>query len=538
MAKNIKKKKLKFKELTKKQIEKFGKIYMSDELGWGEKIGKLHKMTGLEERTIRRWAKDLGFTKRDDAPVPEEYEEAKNRTLKKRTKKFLVTWAQNNTEVHEGMIENMEAYAEYHNAEIITILGRYRNPTTVEENSLKPAETWSQRIKPYWSSTRHDIHEYLSIMADVRVNPTAVNPMSGMYSMSGENSCIFGHPKVQLEMIPIMDGYKPKMMMTTGACTKLNYSDSKAGKKGEFHHTYGFVMVEIQDKEIFHTRQVTVNEDGSFYDLFYHVADGDVTENYELQGIILGDLHYGEHDQDVIERTMELMGILEPETVVLHDVFDAKSISHHTMKDPFVQYGMEVRGENDLGKEVDNMMEGLSLFEDYDNVVVVRANHDVHLDKFLQNDWRKLPTPKNNVRYMQYAQILLEQHAEGNVIGVIPALINERYPKYTTLKYNDSYKIGDWEVGSHGDIGANGSRGSIQQFRKLNTKMVTAHTHQPSRKDGSVCVGTTTKLRLSYNLGPSSWLNSHAIIHPDNRLQQVHFIGKNKDYTTFTKKPN
>ena len=208
------KKKLKFKELTDKQIEKFTNLYLDQDLGWDDKMYKLRKFTGLGERQVREWAKKLEIT---EPPVPKEYEEAKARTLKKRTKRFLVTWAQNNTQVHEEMIENMEAYAEFHKAEIVTILGRYRNPTTVEENSLKPAESWSQRIKPYWSSARHDIHKYLSIMADVKVNPTAVNPMSSMYSMSGENSCVFGHPKVQLEMIPILDGYKPKMMMTAPA---------------------------------------------------------------------------------------------------------------------------------------------------------------------------------------------------------------------------------------------------------------------------------------------------------------------------------
>ena len=41
--------------------------------------------------------------------------------------------------------------------------------------------------------------------------------------------------------------YLPKMMMTTGSCTVKNYTDSKAGKKGEFHHTLGFVIIEIKD---------------------------------------------------------------------------------------------------------------------------------------------------------------------------------------------------------------------------------------------------------------------------------------------------
>ena len=71
----------------------------------------------------------------------------------------------------------------------------------------------------------------------------------------------------------------------------------------------------------------------------------------------------------------------------------------------------------------------------------------------------------------------------------------------------------------------------LPQFRKLNTKLITAHTHSPTRADSHVCVGTTTKLRLSYNKGASGWLQSHAIIHQDGKVQQIHFIGSDKDYT-------
>jgi hypothetical protein len=43
----------------------------------------------------------------------------------------------------------------------------------------------------------------------------------------------------------------------------------------------------------------------------------------------------------VLDTTMGLLDILKPKHVILHDVFDGNSISHHEMKDPFVQYGKE-----------------------------------------------------------------------------------------------------------------------------------------------------------------------------------------------------
>jgi hypothetical protein len=350
--------------------------------------------------------------------------------------------------------------------------------------------------------------------------------------MSKENSCIFGHPKVHMKTIPVLEGYAPKMMLTTGSITYPNYTDSKAGKKSEFHHQYGFVIVEIEDDEITHIRQVTAKQSGNFYDLYFKVSNGVVQKNESIEAIVLGDLHYGNEDVDVMDSTLELLEDLNPKTVVLHDVFDGYSISHHTINDPFKQYGLEINGKNNLEDEVEYMLNKLWEFTTFDNVVVVRSNHDCHLDKFLLNDWRKLPTSKNSVTYMKYSQILLEQYGSNNVVGVIPHLINEQYPKYTCLGYGDSYKVKDIELSQHGDVGTNGSRGSINQFRKLNTKIITAHTHSPARFDNAVCVGTSTKLRLSYNKGASSWLNSHAIIHNDGKIQQIHFMGVNKNYTT------
>ena len=81
------------------------------------------------------------------------------------------------------------------------------------------------------------------------------------------------------------------------------------------------------------------------------------------------------------------------------------------------------------------------------------------------------------------------------------------------------------------DHGSNGSRGSLLQFRKLNTKIIVGHYHSPGRKDGAIAVGTSTKLRVGYNQGPSSWLQSHVIIHKDGKAQHINFI--NGEYTTF-----
>lgn len=557
---------MKFKHLKndKKKLKYFTSIYKGKGQSWDDKMQILMVMTDKSERTVRKWAEKLGLTEYKEKDS-EDLLQAKAKVFNKETKRFFITWAQCNTPVHERFFKNMVGYADELNADIHVIAGRYKNPTSVYASQDEAADyKWDGIVNKYLDANRHDVHQFVSIMSDIKIQPTAVNPMTGLAGVSGVNSCVFGAPKMQLETIPVLEGNKPKMMVTSGACTVDNYTDSKAGKKGEFHHQLGFVIVEIKDDETFFIRQVTAKSDGSFNDLYYDVkfdgelvpimfediyeqADwiennfnkeplewvGDVEINRinELSGIVLGDLHYGHHDELVLSKTLEFMEILKPEHVVLHDVFDGYSISHHEMKDPFAQHAKEVHNENNLKKEVDEMLAGLEPFRDFDNVIIVRSNHDDFIDRWLKlGDWKKQPTPKNSMTYMDYSMRLLRQYETREVKGVIPELINERFPDFITLGRSDSYDVSGWEVGQHGDIGSNGSRGSLNQFRKLNKKMIVGHYHSPGRKENVMAVGTTTKLRVGYNIGPSSWLQSHILIHKNGKAQHINFI--NGEFTT------
>jgi hypothetical protein len=509
---------MKFEELTDDQILEMSNLYWNRELSWDERMKNLSSFLGKSERTVQSWISKLGITEKAITESPQ-YIKAKERKFNKRKKKFIITWAQNSTEVHENFISNIEAYAKFINADIHIIAGRYRNPTSVFTD--KDYDVWSDRILQYLDAGRHEVHKHMWIMSDVKIQPTAVDPMTGLQGMSGINSCVFGSPKVQMETIPVLEGYLPKLMMTTGSCTIKNYTDSKSGKRGEFHHTLGFVIVEIKNDEIFFSRQITATDDGNFTDLYFRVIDGQVERIQSVAAAVLGDLHYGQHDEKIIEKTLDLFRSLKPENVILHDVFDGLSINHHESKDPFIQYQREIDGTNSLKNEIEAMLEGLEKFNSY-NVSIVRSNHDDFLDRWLKNtDWRKANTLKNSVEYMEFSTLLLKKEAPK---GVIPYLINKRFPNYKTLSRRDSLVINGWELAQHGDIGSNGARGSLVQFRKLNTKIIVGHYHSPGRKDGALAVGTSTKLRVNYNLGPSGWLNSHVIIHHDGKAQHINFI--------------
>lgn len=508
-----------YKNLTENDIQEINRIYLAKTLSWDERMKMICDYIERSERTARKWLVKLGIKEKKEID-PDQFEKAKIRELNKEKQTFIITWAQNGTKPHKEFFNNIKAYANYRNADIHVIAGRYKNPTSVFTD--RKYDTWDEELTPYLDANRHIIHGNLSIMSDIKIPPTAINPMTGMVGFSGQNSCIFGSPKIQFEVIPALNGYEPKKMWTTGACTVGNYTDSKAGKHGEFHHTLGFVIIEI-DGDTTHVRQVTATNDGSFNDLFYCVKKQKVARNYCIEAIILGDIHLGDLDEEVFEQALDLMKILTPKWVVVHDLFNGHSISHHDANNPIKLYNKQVENRNSLSGEITEMLTWLEKMSQY-NLVIVRSNHDDFVDRWILNsDWKK--DINNAYSYIQYTKALLDGEAPK---GIIPYIINNNYPNIVTLGRDESFKVKNWELGVHGDMGQNGSMGCLAQFRNLNTKMITAHSHTPARKDGALVVGTMSKLRVGYNQGASSWSHSNVIIHNDGKAQHINII-KNSD---------
>lgn len=514
---------MKIDELTKEDLATVKSIYEDRTLLWDVRMKKLMAFFDRSERVTRKWLVKLGM-KSKTIEDSFHFKKAQARKLDKKKKRFLITWAQNNTPIHKEFWLNMQAYAAHIDADIHVIAGRYKNPTSLFNDK---DEFWAKEVLPYLDAARHDVHKYLSILSDIKVQPTASTPLTGMESVSGINSCVIGHPRVHMRVVPILEGYKPKAMWTTGAVTKMNYTDSKQGKGGEFHHTLGFVVVEIKDKEVFYCRQVTATDKGDFCDLFNEVKEQKVSRIDSVSAVVLGDVHVGEIEPKIDKATLALLERAKPQHTILHDLFNGHSISHHDAKDPIKQFHKEMDGTNVLKTEIDNMLKWVGKYYKH-NLVLVRGNHDHFLDRWIINaDWKH--NVKNALEYMEYTKVLLEKKAPH---GIIPYIVKNKYPNVKTLGRSDSYRVSDWELGSHGDIGSKGSRGSINQFRSMVSKSVTAHSHTPGRRDGSVAVGTMTKKRVGYNIGGSDWMHCHAMVHKNQKAQHVMFI--DGGYTTLS----
>lgn len=468
-------------------------------------------------RAFRRIMQKKGVT--ENVRVIEDskaFKQAKKKRFDRRKNTFIFSWAQNATPVHKGFFKNLLAYSEYHKAGLHIIAGRYKNPTSVFTDAKN--EEWVDEVMPYLDANRHNIHKHLQILSDVKISPTASTPLSSLEGITGLESCIVGHPRMHLKSLPILPDYPNKLLLSTGACTLENYTDSKSGKKGEFHHHLGCIIVEL-DGDHYHIRQITADDNGDFYDLFYRVKDGVVYKNKEgCEVAVLGDLHIRQMDVDAEKASFKLLEKLKPRFTVIHDIFDGNSISHHNKKDPFVLLELEEKGLDVVEEEIQEMINWVDLRKEF-NLVIPAANHNDWLDQWLNTtDWRK---ERNKKAYLKYANIKASGFAKK---GIIAHILDNEFDEITTLDYNSSFRVKDWELALHYDKGTNGSRGSATQFKKLNTKSIGAHGHSPFRYDGSFAVGTLTKMDMGYNKGLSSWMQSNVLVYPDGKAQHVHFI--------------
>lgn len=491
----------------------------------------------------RRFSELTKDTKLEDAIKEVPVREA----LRDDTNVFLITWAQNNTEVHKGFWAALGACQQHRDADLMVIKGHYKNPTSSgDEVKQDYHEHWADEVMVagLWNKAV-DLCPILTVLADYRVQPTAQRPLTGLDSVTAGKSGILGHPKLEMRCIPTPQNKLPKQMQTTGACTVQNYSHSKAGKKGEFHHTIGAVIVEIRD-DVFHMRQINACRDGSFIDLgTEYFPDGSWQDAPRALALSMGDWHAGFTDPAVIDATFNdkdsIISVLRPKVLIWDDVLDQYGRNHHHRFKPFIGIA-KIKDEgvwdrNNLRNEVEAACEELNYFTSHANnvvgekvVSVVKAsNHDDALTRYIdERNWKN--DPVNAEFYLETAlemARLTKMTPSGADYPAAFPMWGAKLcdPEYVTfLGRRGSYMIGDIECIFHGDIGINGARGSIVSFAKIGVKTIIAHSHTPGIVHGCYQVGTSTLLDLEYALGPGSWSNTHCAIYGNGKRALITII--------------
>lgn len=451
---------------------------------------------------------------------------------------YLLTAAQNNTDLHEAFWANLKAYAEYRGAEILVGGFVYRKDAQGQRGQEKAHEdeavlsdkatkqlVWDARLDAYRADERRMIGPGLVWMGQMNALPTNVDPLSGLTNYSRGDSAVYPHVKVAMRSIATAPGTDPKFLYTTGAVTQPNYIQRKGGQIAEFHHIIGALIVEVTGDDWF-ARQINATDDGAFQDLDMVVKGGRVTDGHSLFAVNWGDIH----ERKLTDDTVETMGVIldetRPQYQFFNDLVDAESANPHSADDHLQRYKLVMDLKDDVRVELDQVSKFLARVDRPGTVsVVVPSNHDDMIIRWLKRVNHK--TDPRNMRFYHEASLAaLDQIDAGEGVDLLKWHLGPKHPNVIFIPPNrPTFILKGIEFGQHGHLGPNGNhRMTAKGYTILAIKINKGHDHTAAIYDGVFSAGVM-ELEHGYNIGYSSWSRSIVLTYHNGKRTIVTLRG-------------
>lgn len=508
------------------QRERISELYSKH----GGNITAIAKEMGLARGTIHDHIEKMGGIKKPIAAgsVKGIVGEQAKLPAKNKVKRYLLTSAQNNTFVNKPFWKNVLALAKHYDAQIMVGTFSYNQNAygelAVKRGTKKDEEEdlwFDPEVEPYICDTRVELGEGLVWCGEMNILPTAEDPLSGLETYSHRKSAIFPHAKLAMRSIATMQGEGTKLNYTTGACTLQNYIQKKAGLKAEHHHSYSFLVAEVNHEGNWWVRQVgAATSTCQIQDLDVLVENGVVTSGNRVESITWGDLHATIVDPVVEKLSLEMLDYLKPSSQFLHDVMEGASVNHHTAKNNHEKFRVYLRGLSSVESELTQTLDKIKAYSrPWCQTLVVDSNHDNWITRWLtEHDYRN--DPQNAVFFLEAQLAVYKAMQSRNDKFHLLEWALQKYgcpEDIRFLRKDESYTIcnGKIEQGMHGHLGPNGQRGTPQNLNKIGRRANTAHTHTAGIYNGLYVCGTSTQLRWEYNVGPSSWSHTHTLTYPN-----------------------
>lgn len=443
----------------------------------------------------------------------------------KKYKRFFITTVVTDKQLHKKFFDTIKYYCEVNDAlPLFLPCMDVANRSTGFEWILPP-ELNNELV--VFDNLR--LNENLFI-ASIKLSAKQINPLTGLSRIGQRNgSFIYGAPKQMLEFVATSQTSKtPSALMTPGAVTENNYErdeymSGRSSYIASVDHVFGGIIVEIENERYFHFRQVQASNDGKFIDLGIEYSPERTQKTIETD-IVLGDWHAGKTDKTVMEVTSDIIEELSIRDCFVHDFFDGYSISHYDLEKPFNLAKKANEQKDSLEDEIRIGCKDFNFLLNRigRNIIVVKSNHDERIEKYIRNG-HYVNDPKNHHFCLKIALKMFENEDPVKWAYLEQGMINDT-DSIIWLDRRDEFKIGRVEMAAHGDIGANGSRGSMITAEKAYGQCVIGHAHSAGILRGVFRVGTSSDLELDYNYGPSSWTQTHCLIYPNGSRQLINII--------------
>jgi hypothetical protein len=493
--------------------------------------GYFSNLTGLNE-AARIWAVDDGndpeaFNK----IIDDSFFTKKNlKTLQsniKKFKRFVITTAVVGSPVHREFLDSIKTYCKHQNAMLLVLPAA--DPASAGNWNLDP-------VLGQQSIVFSDIQLNSNLfLCSIKLSAKQIDPTTGLDRIGQRNGTfIYASPKQRLKFMPVSNIKHPHAEMTTGAITLPRYFDirntlhspymsERTAYIANHDHVMGAIVVEVVDNKRYHFRQIQADAKGGFIDLAEYYC-GDHVSTVYAEAISMGDWHSGETDPTAIKAVKELIDVVRPKKLFIHDGFNGLSINHHE-RDRQIRRAILAKSgllnlENEL-KQFAKDLDDISSWRPVEEVIVVKSNHDIFLDRWLESG-EYVDDPHNYEMGVELARAMVKG---ANPLKYAVEMLGLKSSKVRWLNMDEDYFIARIQCGAHGHKGPKGAKGTLRGMEKAYGLSVTGHAHGPEILRGAYQNGTMSRLKLSYNEGPSDWVHASTVIYPNGMRQLINSFG-------------
>jgi hypothetical protein len=431
--------------------------------------------------------------------------------------RFVITTAVTGCQVDKKFLASIENYCKKNKAQLLVLTcsdtskrGGVGTVDKLVSDNIVPGELY--------------LNDNLFI-SSLKMSAKQIDPSRSVSRIAkSAGTVVYGSPKQMLKVNATAQGKFPSLTIGTGAVTVSSYDTDKYMSErtsylADLDHVVGALVVEIQDNTTFHQRHIQATRKGSFIDLDTQYNPDGTTSKVTGSALVLGDWHSGETDPTAAKAWHELATLIKPKYLFLHDVFNGSSISHHESRNKIVRAKKAELNDLSLEKEIKGLVTDLDMLSKWaEKVIIVGSNHDDWVSRYIK-DGRFLEDPQNTRLGFQLGLAMMDN--KNPLKYATHELYGCKANNVKWLDVNDSFIFGGRELGDHGHLGPNGSRGSLASLEKSLGGCVIGHSHTPGILRNSIQVGTTSYLQVAYNQGPSGWLHASAIVHNNGCFQLI-----------------
>lgn len=436
---------------------------------------------------------------------------------------------------HKKLLEGFETFAKETGAELVIapIAGRNTREDILHEDLENRVERFDGELLR--------LNQNLQFR-DIVVPAQNVDPTTGKATLVSKynSSLIIPHTKQRVLPVPVFEADLPRYIHSTGAVTLPNYNlANHRGDTADRNHILGGLVVEVVDGVYYNIRHVRSLKNGKFVDLGTEFNGDKAPKQAGVDTLVLGDIHWGDHDPKTIEANYEMIEFFKPKRIILHDFFNGHSINHHEKDNLLVRAREFKRGRLSLDDELKADREELARLSKAAGsktpIYVVASNHHAFLPTYINGlSWAKKDLWNSEVgsellargisldlpeKEIDDASYLIEEGMKRH--GIIPDNVQ-------FLRLKDNLRRHGYQLASHGHKGSHGSRGGGAKAREKTGggKSISAHSHAMELYGDTYIVGTSTKLDLPYTAGGgSAWIAANGVLYDNGTAQLLPIIG-------------